>query len=87
MSFLKAVREEREREARYRAVTRHAFRLAGAEVATEAAAAVVRGVLNEIALLTDEIGVTRAEQLLCEERSRWLHETGKCPLCGGPPHA
>ena len=92
MSFLELAdrweegrRVERERraaeEASYRAALRTAFTLAAqGDVADQVES---DHVLELLAVLVDNLGVRVADAIRCEERSRWLTITGRCPACGG----
>jgi hypothetical protein len=67
-------------EARYRALLRHAFRLV-----SEGGSADPVGcarTLDEVAVLTDELGPDRAQHVRREEARQWWQETARCPWCG-----
>jgi hypothetical protein len=67
-------------EASYRAMLRRAFELVAQ--GSEASRAECAQVLDRLAALTDDIGVTRTDAIRDEERARWRAETGWCPYCG-----
>jgi hypothetical protein len=71
-------------EASYRATLRRAFLLAGqgGELSPEECSQV----LSDIQALTDTLGIKLAETIRCEEKARWLADTGRCPYCGELAH-
>jgi hypothetical protein len=71
-------------ETAYRVALRRAFTLAGrgAELSPDEC----DQVLDQLAALTDTIGVARAETIRGEEKAKWLTATRRCPYCGGPAH-
>ena len=82
---LAAERQFREaHEASFRATLRRAFTLAG--LGPEATPEECHEVLAAIQALTDNLGVKVADEIRCEEKARWLVESGRCPYCGGAPH-
>ena len=42
-----------------------------------------RAVVNALARLTDDLGPAVAARM----RAEWARRVGRCPLCGGAPHA
>jgi hypothetical protein len=99
ISYLKLAREaraqgqagqaaEQERrnayEATYRATLRRLFALAA--LGHQADPRECDRALDTLGPLIDTIGVKLADQIRCEEKARWLVETGRCPYCGGAPH-
>jgi hypothetical protein len=66
--------------ARYRALLRAAFRLVAD--ASAADPAMCTRILDEVAVLTDELGPDRAQRVRREEAQRWWEESVRCPWCG-----
>src|SRR5262245_23872887 len=71
-------------EATYRLILHRAFTLAA--LGPEPSSDECDQILDQLAALTDTIGVARAETIRCEEKAKWLTATGRCPYCGGPAH-
>ncbi len=84
----KLFQRDRERwnvlEARYRALLRQAFGLVAE--GPDPSVADCTSVLDEVAVIVDELGVKKTDRLRAEEIERWKRLEKRCPLCGGPIH-